>query len=152
MKRSIFIVILICVFQQSGLSQVIFVNPGIKAGYTFGQGGGFTFGFEISVVALKINSKSKDGGYGIVYDYDTFGEYSKHHFGIEYLNYLTYLDVGPTIVNHGDNSTTGFTINTSAGLIFIPYYSYTYVDSSLSFHELGSYGKWFIADMSWFKM
>jgi len=149
MKKIIGLIILFVSIQSFCQSEIIFVNPGLKVGYTFGANGGFTFGYEVSIVAINLSNESR---YGIVYDYDTFGVNSKHHIGIEYMYQAGGIDIGPTFFSNNDFSKIGFSIIPSGGALILPYYNFTYIDQQTMFHEVGSYGKIFIGDLSWFKI
>ncbi len=119
----------------------IFLNPGFKFGYSFGDKGGFTYGVEVSITSSFTDSFSPFWG-GIVFNtYKRKGKKSMH-FGAQASFYGFGMDVGPTYVNDYGTMYSGYTITTFGGLIIIPYYSYSRFDNdSLTSHEIGSFIK-----------
>ncbi len=136
-------------FHSSCESELIFVCPGLKIGYTFGNQGGFTLGYEVSIVIVSLTTDSR---YGIVYDYDIFRDNAKYHIGLEYMYRVGGIDIGPTFFRSPSLNKTGFTVIPFGGMFVLPYYNFTYIDHQTMFHEVGTYGKIFIGDLSWFKL
>lgn len=118
-------------------AQRLYINPGIKLGYMFGEKGGFVFGYELSF--LMENTK-RDMLWGFVIDYDKINNMERLHLGIEAIRAVG-LDIGPTFVWEDGKNYTGFSAIPFGGIILIPYYNFTYLYQKGTFHEIGSYVK-----------
>jgi hypothetical protein len=118
-------------------SQYVYVNPGIKLGYMFGEKGGFVLGIEISVTYVDLNHAIV----GLVFDYDELSKFNKIHLGFEASTLFAGIDVGPTFGWDDDNNYTGFSIIPFGGAFIYPYYNYTFFNKNMSYHEIGSYIK-----------
>jgi hypothetical protein len=137
MAKNIFFIVLLIGISTS-FAQNVYVNPGIKLGYMFGEKGGFVFGFEISVTRLDNNS---DIIWGYVLDYDMTKKIKRIHLGIEASRTLVGIDIGPTYVWVEGERHLGFSFIPYGGAVFYPYYNYTYLFPNISFQEIGSYIK-----------
>ena len=138
------IIISILLFVNLGYSQppdnFYFFNPGIKLGYTFGQNGGFSYGFEMSFI--KTGDKLIEPKYGVVVGIDRVNDVAKYHFGLQYLGGIIGGEVGPSIIVRDGNINYGFQFTPFlASIIIIPFYSYTFVLNNNDFHEIGSFIK-----------
>ncbi|MDB5032913.1 MAG: hypothetical protein JWQ98_154 [Chlorobi bacterium] len=122
-------------------AQAIFVNPGVKLGYTFGDKGGFTVGGEISVTTLPVNASYFLGGL-VGLDYCFGAHRTKAHLGLEAGALGVGVDVGPSWVSQVGKSDMGITISPFIGLVLYPYYSTTLMFHGDDIHELGLWGKW----------
>ena len=91
-----------CLKAQS--SAVTFFNPGMKAGYTFGEGGGFTLGLELSYT-LGFTDK---GIYGIVLDIDGWNNKVRVHLGVEAQLIFVGMCIGPTLTFGHSGRDLGF--------------------------------------------
>ncbi|MBK9246614.1 MAG: hypothetical protein IPM69_00500 [Ignavibacteria bacterium] len=90
----------------------IYINPGFKLGYTFGNHGGFTYGFELSVTTnIKENSSVVLGG--AVLGIDFCNDWTRFHIGIEASVIGVGCDVGPSFLFRNDT--------VSYGVSFIPF-------------------------------
>ena len=140
MTKKIFLITLLIGFSTS-FSQNVYVNPGLKLGYMFGENGGFVFGFELSITRL-----SENGGllYGYVFDYDMTKKIKRIHLGIEASRTLIGLDVGPTFLWAEGKGNLGFSIIPFGGAILYPYYNYTLLFPNTTYQEIGSYIKYTI--------
>jgi hypothetical protein len=141
MNRFILIALLgaLCAVSTARAQDAIFVNPGVKLGYTFGDRGGFTLGLEVSVTAYW--SSTRILGATLDYDYCGAAERHKFHLGAEGSVDAIGLDVGPTWVREKGRDDFGATITPYFGLIAFPYYSLTILRDSPPLHEAGVYGK-----------
>jgi hypothetical protein len=129
----------------------LFVNPGVKIGWTFGRG--LTYGLELSFV-WDVQSEwaerdftSLPYGHGLVFDVDTnFKGFWKAHAGYEAIGPFIGIDVGPTLVGDQGRVLFGLGITPWAGYDVIPYYTYTLAfGGEKNFHEMGTYLKVAIA-------
>jgi len=117
----------------------VYVNPGIKVGYTFGGSGGFTFGLELSVTQYQ--SRGLILGGVIDYDYTPASGMHKTHLGAEGSVWGLGVDVGPTWVSRKGVSGLGATFTPFVGLVAYPYYSFTVAEGMENIHEAGAYLK-----------
>ena len=125
----------------------LFISPGVKFGYAFGENSGFIYGIELSVI-----NHSDDKGksiYGFVVAIDGFKDLKKYHIGIEYTinnhdgNFFNGLgfETGPTLVFNSENKSLGFSVTAYHGLFIHPYFSYHFVSKRRDIQEIGSYLK-----------
>lgn len=117
----------------------IFVNPGVKAGYTFGDRGGFTLGLEVSVTAYW--SSTKILGAALDYDYTPAADRHAFHIGAEGSVDFIGLEVGPTWIREKGRDDVGVTITPYLGIVAYPYYSLTLLRDSSPLHQAGIYAK-----------
>lgn len=126
----------------------VFLNPGVKFGYAFGEKGGFIYGIELSIV-YHSNESIRKGIYGFVVSIDKLNELSKLHVGFEHTmsyqdtNFLNGLgfDIGPTLVWNNYEKYLGFSLSVYHGFIIHPYVSFNFINKNVSFHEIGGYIK-----------
>ncbi len=118
----------------------IFINPGVKFGYTFGQNGGFTWGLELSLTSFD----TFDGvSYGAVIDVDFWNGRRKIHLGAEMSYIYAGLCVGPTWITENGKTNAGYSIIPFAGAMIYPYYNFTKV-GDVMFSEVGTYAKGYL--------
>ena len=118
----------------------IFLNPGVKLGYTFGEDKGFTPGIEMSSVVHS--TRHIAGRYaGILLSYDMSGNFKKTHFGIEYGVGPIGISFGPSWVSENEYNYLGWSVTPYLGFILIPYYSFTFIPGNQNHHEIGSFIK-----------
>ena len=149
MKRFLAIVLLILapgLTAWSGDTAPWFVGPGIRLGYVFGENGGFSFGWELSVFTwTRWDPKGdRDGVVGIVFDMDRCRSTTKFHVGIEGSQRFVGMSIGPTFITRDKERFLGFTATAYGWYIFLPYYSYTFVGGGTDVHEVGDYIKLWI--------
>ncbi|MBI3259433.1 MAG: hypothetical protein HYZ54_08185 [Ignavibacteriae bacterium] len=146
MKKKIFTTILLTTIFCSSSCVVafepsVYASPGIKLGYNFGQSGGFTYGFELSVTS----DFGKFPGWlsGIVMDIDFSKNWNKIHLGVESSFGSAGFDIGPTFILEDGKMDTGFSVTPFLGLGLIPYYTITYRrDDVQDIREAGTYLKY----------
>ena len=126
--------------------RIIYLNPGVKLGYMFGKGGGFTWGLEVSLTSVDADIIKNDI-YGILMDIDFRNNLTKIHLGGEYVtfihNTITNIGIsfGPTyIVNRGVQD-LGLTCTAFTGAFAYPYYGFTLSASGNTYHEAGCFIK-----------
>lgn len=115
------------------------VSPGVKLGYTFGEGGGFTWGLEFSFTFINDELSSK----GFVLDLDYTPTFTKLHLGAQGSYRLVGADIGPTYLFDRTKKTHhyGLTATPFAGAILIPYASGTFLTDHSPIFEAGTYIK-----------
>ena len=127
------------------LSQVqrIWLNPGVKVAYTFGEDGGFTVGPEVSVVW-----ETEKNLIGVLVDVDHCqrARRMKLHVGIEAMGFPfpkapVGLSAGPTIIWQDSKTAYGVTVTGYTGLGLIPFVGSTIRTDGPVLVELGSYLK-----------
>ena len=116
-----------------------FINPGVKIGYAFGNGGGLVMGFECSFSSITFDTHTSS--YGFVVGIDKYFDFTKYHIGVEYYYGGIGLEYGPSYLKKGEE----FDITTSATLytwlIAIPYASITFNNEFGAFNEYGMFLK-----------
>ena len=119
------------------------ISPGVKVGYTFGPGGGWTYGGELSVPI-----KHGDDLHAIVaigpafnFGWTTHGT-SYARLGVEAVSGFVGVEGGPTWVHDRTGSHLGIAISPWASAIWgVGEYTYTFVVGGHDFDELAALGK-----------
>lgn len=114
-----------------------FLNIGIKLGYTLGNNGGFTYGFEVSYTKFYTPCIV-----GTVFDIDFLEKMTKYHLGLEATSIITAgLCIGPTLIVEEGTKDIGLSIIPYGGILLYPYFNYTIRFSKPSLFEVGTYIK-----------
>ncbi|MDR3667574.1 MAG: hypothetical protein P4L35_12090 [Ignavibacteriaceae bacterium] len=138
--KKIFLIVLLLGFSRS-FAQDMYVNPGIKLGYMFGENGGFVIGFELSVTRYD----NKTGSiWGLVLDLDETVKMTKLHLGVESSTAFLGLDAGPAFIWQDNKGYWGFSFIPYGGVFLYPYYNFTFNFQNIYYHEIGSYIKFTI--------
>ena len=142
MKYIIFVFICVFIFSQKAKSYepAVFLNPGIKLGYQMGEGGGFVYGFELSLIALNKDYPI----FGLVSNIDFCKGNTKLHFGVELSAGIIGIDIGPSFYFTEKANYTGFTLGLYSLVFIMPYYetSIFYTDTnSFTVNQYGTYLK-----------
>lgn len=128
-------------------AETTWVSPGIKIGYTFGEG--FMVGAELSVVHVPDVVSTDIGdlvargvfiGYGGVLTWDWTPSKSLHklHLGAQWTGPGLGLEAGPSLVIDEAGTYFGIGLSPWALTYVIPYYNYTVVFGRQdNLHELG---------------
>lgn len=143
MKKLIIVVVIFCssLFAQSK----IFVCPGIKLGFCFGEFTEWNIGAELSIVMLPNHSNNEER-YGIVLNYDKVDDMKRFHIGLEYIKGYYGIDIGPTFGWNENEQYYGMSIIPFGGLFVLPFYNFTYLSNNIIIHEVGTYLKLAIGD------
>lgn len=119
------------------------VAPGVKLGYTFGQGGGFTLGGEVSMLFRNGADAGLVLAHGPAINFGwTHGGIFQFRAGYELASWSLGLEAGPGFVH--DHSGTHFSLGLTPwlGAIFVvPYYTHSFVFGARDLNELGTYLK-----------
>ena len=130
-----------------------FFSPGVKLGYSFGDNGGFNFGFETSLIMT--GDYNDDPVYGIVLNYDWIGQMELLHIGFEYSKSVVGIELGPTFDLQKEERLYGFGITPYIGFLIYPYYHFTYLNDGSVYTGIGSFIKFPIQiddnKYSWFR-
>ena len=127
-------------FAQNDFAQYkLFINPGLKFGYAFGEGGGFVFGAEISFVAWPLNDSSLH--LGAVISAEISDHFSIYHFGGEFGAAIGGFDIGPSIIKMKGESNLGIGTTIYSGFVLMPFFNYTRINSDYHISQIGSYLK-----------
>ncbi len=118
----------------------VYLNPGFKLGYTFGEHGGFTGGLEVSVTT-NFNDNSSAVLGGAVLGVDFCKDWTRLHVGIEASAIGVGCDIGPSLLFRNDSVSVGFSFIPFIGIIAYPFYNFSYFDNGFETHEVGSYFK-----------
>lgn len=123
--------------KADGKGNSIYLNPGVKLGYQFGENGGFVYGFEVSVTTY---TKSSFPLPGVVFNIDRCKGKTKIHLGAQ-TSLMLGMELGPTLYIDNDKQYWGVS-TTIFGFVFaIPYYEYTYLFDTNNLHQIGLFGK-----------
>jgi hypothetical protein len=118
------------------------VSPGFKLGYTFGKGGGFTSGLEVTV--LWRNGPDLEAivahGPALNLTWRRHGAFDAR-LGWEAVSWFVGLELGPSLVHDANGTHVGLGISPWLGALVVPYYTYTYLFDGAPMRELGSYFK-----------
>ncbi len=136
----VFLMILACTSKVQAYEGQVYLNPGLKFGYTFGDQGGFTYGFEVSITTNFKNQEIAVWS-GVVVDVDFCKDWTRLHTGIEASAIGFGFDVGPSFLFRNDTVSYGVSLIPFLGIIVFPYYNFSYFDNGFETHELGSYFK-----------
>ncbi len=118
----------------------IYLNPGFKLGYTFGNHGGFTYGFEVSVTTNFDNQQTAVWS-GLVVGVDFCKDWTRLHTGVEASAMGFGFDVGPSFLYRNDTVSYGTSFIPFIGFGLYPYYNLSYFDNGFETREIGSYAK-----------
>lgn len=118
----------------------VYLNPGFKLGYTFGEHGGFTYGFEVSMTT-HLSNNSEALLIGVVIDADFCKDWARLHTGVEVSAAVVGCDVGPSFLFRHDTVSYGISFIPYAGFVLYPYFHFSTFDTGFTTHEVGSYFK-----------
>ena len=136
----LFLFISFIIFTQNDFAQYnLYVSPGLKFGYAFGEDGGFVLGAELSVVAWPEDGLSFH--IGTVISAEISKHFSVYHFGGEFGGAIGGIDVGPSIVNVEGESNLGVGGTLYTGFVLMPFFNYTKVSGGYHISQVGSYLK-----------
>jgi len=117
-----------------------FYSVGPKLGYTYGEGGGFTWGFEASYFPNPIFDLSSHPLWGFTADLTFWKNYTSFHIGIEGSEMIG-VDVGPTLFYSEKSLQAGVSLIPFAGILFIGYYEFAWPFFQTPFQTIGGYLK-----------
>jgi hypothetical protein len=123
-------------------ANVVTMNPGVKIAYTFGRGGGWTYGFELAVTWMRPEIDWIIGS-GAVLDFT----WTKHGIfelraGYEVFGPVYGLEVGPALVLGPDKTYFAIDVTPWLGAVFAdPYLTWSFGIGGPSRTELGTYLK-----------
>lgn len=117
----------------------LFLNPGLKFGYAFGEKGGFIFGAELSFVYW--HSDSFPFYYGAVISVERGRNITIYHFGIETGMAFGGVEIGPSFIRRNGNENFGYGLTAYTGFILMPFYNYTKIKDGEHISEVGSFIK-----------
>lgn len=138
-KRYLTILLCIICFYKCN-SDEVYLNPGIKLAYQFGENGGFVYGLELSctkfVDVLSV--------VGVVVDLDIVKKRPMLHIGFEKNFSYVGIDFGPTFYFLEKQTLIGATMNFYVSpLLLFGFYGFThFFTNNESFAQLGLYAKY----------
>jgi hypothetical protein len=122
---------------------IVVLNPGVKVAYTFGDGGGMTYGGELTALFSTgpnlhaIVAAGPDLNLGW-----TSGGVFEGRIGVDLVSWFAGLEAGPALVSDGAGSHFGFGLTGWLSALFVdPYFTYTWVGGRDDTSELGAYFK-----------
>jgi len=127
---------------ENPIADAIVVSPGIKVGYTFGDGGGFTWGAEVTVMRGTGTELSAIVAHGAALNLG----WSRHgtfqlRAGWQLVSWLVGIEAGPALVWRDGQARFGFGVTPWLGVIAVPYYTYTLMPGAPDIRETGIYLK-----------
>src|ERR1035437_5451517 len=122
MRRAIYFIALLCLISPEVATSQPFWSVGPKLGYTLGDNGGFTWGFEASYFPNPIFDLSSHPLWGFTADLTFWKNYTSFHLGIEGIAQVIGLDAGPTFFYSNKSFQAGVSTIPFAGIDFIGYY------------------------------
>lgn len=95
-KKSLLSLAIVLAPAYSAYGDYRFISPGINMGYTYGQHGGFTGGFEVSYIVWYQNT-----AHAAVLVADLQERMAKYHLGYQ-ISHLVGIELGPSLVLKND--------------------------------------------------
>jgi hypothetical protein len=133
--KSLILSIVVVIGLVDTVSAQPFWSVGPKVGYTFGENGGTTGGFEVSYFPRQ------DFPYvGFTFDFTAWKDYVTLHFGIEG-NEIIGIDVGPTLFFSKGNVDLGLSAIPFGGIMLFGYYELAWPFFKTPFQSCGGYFK-----------
>jgi hypothetical protein len=145
LRRSLLAIAVVSVVSmapRAASAHIVTLNPGVKLGYTFGPGGGWTYGGEIAVTWMEPEIDWIIGS-GAVLDLTwTKGGIFEVRAGYEVYGLLYGIEVGPALVVGPDRTYLAIDVTPWLGFVFVdPYYTMSFGLGGPSRSELGTYLK-----------
>lgn len=120
----------------------IVISPGVKAGYTFGRRGGWTWGGELTVLHKTGADLHTIVAAGPAVNLTWAPSAFQARLGLELVSWFAGIEGGPSLVSDRTGSHFGFAVSPwLGGIIVVPEYTHVYVLGSESLDEIGSYFK-----------
>jgi hypothetical protein len=115
---------------------------GPKLGYTFGAGGGFSYGVELTYFPTGSNGSWEGPLNGFTFDVTHVGKgRTTFHFGVEWMEGLG-VDIGPTLlVDDRSGVSPGLGVTPFVTILLIPFYEFVWLPGQGSISTVGSYIK-----------
>jgi len=118
------------------------ISPGIKLGYTFGTGGGISWGGELTVLRRTWDNLHAIVAAGPALDLTWTPATFQARLGIELVSWFAGIEGGPSLVSDRSGAHVGLGLSPWLGGIFIsPYYTHVFVHGAPDLDEAGVYGK-----------
>ncbi|MFI5201578.1 MAG: hypothetical protein ACHQNE_04275 [Candidatus Kapaibacterium sp.] len=140
MRRAIYIIVVLCIISPEVAMSQPFWSIGPKLGYTLGDNGGFTWGFEASYFPNPIFDLSSHPLWGFTADLTFWKKYTSFHLGIEGSEMFG-VDVGPTLFYSNKNLQAGVSVIPFAALLVVAYYELAWPFFQTPFQTWGGYLK-----------
>ncbi len=123
-------------------AHIVTLNPGVKIAYTFGRGGGWTYGLELAVTWMRPEIDWIIGS-GAVLDFTwTKGDTFELRAGYEMYGPLYGLELGPALVVGPEKTHLAIDVTPwLAGVFVDPYLTMSFGIGGPSRTELGTYLK-----------
>jgi hypothetical protein len=117
----------------------IFINPGVKLGYTWGKNGGFTWGWEVSCSAYRNGTMAY---YGVSIGMDWTKNIRKSYVNLETgVPLFTGISLGPTLITENGRNDVGISFSSYILFLAMPYYTQTTRFGHRNIEEVGVYLK-----------
>jgi hypothetical protein len=117
------------------------ISPGVKLGYTFGDGGGFTYGAELTVLWRTGPDLAAILAHGPALNLSWNGGSFQLRAGWEIVSWFAGIEAGPALVSDRTGTHVAVGVSPWLGALVVPYYTYTWVPASDDVRELGTYLK-----------
>lgn len=118
------------------------ISPGIKVAYTFGEGGGFTYGAELTVMQRTGPGLSAIVAHGAAINLGwSHGGTFHLRAGWQVVSWFAGVEAGPALIWREGRPHFGVGVTPWLGAIVVPYYTYTWIPGAPSLDEAGLYLK-----------
>jgi hypothetical protein len=125
--------------------QAQYWTVGPKLGYTLGDNGGFTWGFEASYIPAQHRAESDSSFimsiWGLTADLTFWKDHTTFHLGVEKNLDIFGLDVGPTLFFHNGSIQGGLSLIPYGGALIYGYYELAWPFFQEPFRTWGGYLK-----------
>jgi len=128
--------------QHNPFPRATVISPGVKASYTFGRGGGWTWGGELTVLFKTWNDLHAIVAAGPAVNFTWAPQAFQARLGVELVSWFAGVEGGPSLVTDRAGAHFGFAVSPwLGGIMVVPEYTHTFVTGRPDLNELGSYFK-----------
>lgn len=118
------------------------ITPGIKVAYTFGDGGGFSYGAEVTVMQRTGAELSAIVAHGAALNLGwSHGGTFHLRAGWQLVSWFIGVEAGPALIWRDGKARFGVGVTPWIGAIVVPYYTYTFIAGDSDLGEAGIYLK-----------
>src|SRR5262245_3677309 len=120
----------------------VVISPGVKAGYTFGRGGGWTWGTELTMLFRTWDNLHAIVAAGPSFNLTWTPTTFHGRIGVELVSWFAGIEGGPSLVTDREGAHFGFAVSPwLGGIIIVPQYTHVFTTGRPDLDEIGSYFK-----------